>query len=153
MSVSPCEIISRQAQPTVCWRTVAPVTSLPQVLGEAFGLLMGYLGRQGQVPISAPYVAYFNMDMQALQLEVGFPVAQALPAEGAVQSGEIPAGDYASLTHTGPYPTLSEGYQALTEFVTQQGKEPTGIAYEFYLNDASITPAEQLQTQIFFPLK
>lgn len=153
MSVSQCEIESRIAQPTVCRRTVAAVTSLPQILGEAFDVLMNYLGKHDQQPVGAPYVAYFNMDMQALEMEVGFPVAAAMPAEGVVEPGEMPAGHYASVMHTGPYPTLGEAYQTLNEYIVSQGKEATGVAYEVYLNDASITPADLLQTKILFPLK
>jgi effector-binding domain-containing protein len=35
----------------------------------------------------------------------------------------------------------------------ENGYQPTGVAYEVYLNDPDETPPEELQTQIAFPLK
>jgi effector-binding domain-containing protein len=153
MSSYICEIITLPARPTVCYRTTTALSDMPQVLGEAFDLLMQHLGKFGQQPAGAPYVAYFNMDMQALEIEVGFPVTHTIPGAGVVTPGEIPAGRYATLEHTGPYQTLELAYSALTEFIASQGKESTGVAYEFYKNDPSITPQEQLETQILLPLK
>lgn len=153
MNAQLCEIISRPAQPTVCLHTVAPVSELPRVLGEAFDLLMAHLGKHGELPAGAPFVGYCNMDMEALEIEVGFPVSRSLPAEGLIESCEIPAGDYASTVHVGPYQTIERSYTALSEFVAHQGREAAGISYEFYLNDPAITPQDQLQTQILFGLK
>jgi effector-binding domain-containing protein len=148
-----CEIQSRKAQPTVCRQIVTPAADLPKVLGESYGMIMRYLGAQGVQPTGAPYVAYFNMDMQALNIEVGFPVSKPIPPYEQVESGEIPAGEYANTLHAGSYQELKAAYHALTEFVTNQNHEPTGVVYEIYLNDPSITPEDQLKTQILFMLK
>jgi effector-binding domain-containing protein len=113
---------------------------------------MQYLGELGVTPAGAPFVAYFNMDMQDLDMEVGFPVAQPLPGGGEVQSSEIPGGKVATCLHTGPYPEISQAYQALSTWVNENGYKMTGVSYEFYLNDPQETPPEALQTQILFPL-
>lgn len=148
-----CEIQTRPTQPTVCRRTTAAAADLPQVLGESYGMIMGHLSVYGQQPVGAPYVAYFNMDMQALKLEVGFPVAKALPPAGQVEAGEIPEGKYACVMHNGSYQSLGSAYSAINEYIANQGLEATGVVYEIYLNDPSISPEDQLQTQILFQLK
>ncbi len=153
MNDIPCEIQSRQAQPTVCLHTISPVSELPVVLGRAFDQLMAHFNNHNELPSGPPFVAYCNMDMQALEIEVGFPASKPLPAEGVIESCEIPAGDYASTIHVGPYQTIERGYTALSEFIASQGREATGISYEFYLNDPTLTPQDQLQTQVIFMLK
>jgi effector-binding domain-containing protein len=55
--------------------------------------------------------------------------------------------------YIGPYDAMAPAYEALTEFVKASGHEPTGVAYEMYLNDPSQTPGEQPQTLIMLPLK
>jgi effector-binding domain-containing protein len=107
----------------------------------------------GEPPVGAPFVAYYNMDMQALDVEIGIPVARALPGKDTIYAGEIPAGKYATCVHTGPYDAAGAAYTALTQFVMENGYEATGVAYEVYLNDPSNTPPEGLMTQILFPLK
>ena len=40
-----------------------------------------YLAEQSEQPAGAPFVAYYNMDMQNLDVEIGFPVTACLPVE------------------------------------------------------------------------
>ena len=40
----------------------------------------------------------------------------------------------------------------LIAFVEQEGPRPTGVAYEFYLNDPQTTPSAELQTRLVFPV-
>ena len=98
-------------------------------------------------------MAYYNMDMQDLDIEIGFPVSRVLPDKAEVQTSEIPAGKHATCLYTGPYEGLPPAYEALTAWIQAHGYEPTGVAYEHYLNDPATTLPEALQTQIAFPLK
>jgi effector-binding domain-containing protein len=92
------------------------------------------------------------MDMQDLDIEIGFSFAQQLNGEGEVLAGEIPAGKAAKCIHIGPYDQLGAAYDALQQWMTANGHTPSGVAYEFYRNDPQGTPAAELQTQIMFPL-
>jgi effector-binding domain-containing protein len=147
-----CEIIDRPAQPTLSIRTRTSVQDLPQTLGKAFGDISKVLGELGEAPVGAPFVAYYNMDMQDLDIEIGFPVARALPGKFEVQSGMMPAGKAATCLHTGPYDGLGLAYKELNAWVVQNDHKTTGVAYEFYVNDPTNTPPAELQTQLFFPL-
>jgi effector-binding domain-containing protein len=92
------------------------------------------------------------MDMQDLDLEIGFPFAQKLEVEGEVLEGEIPGGKAAECLHVGPYDQVGAAYDALQKWMEANRHTPSGVAYEFYLNDPQITPAAELQTQVVFPL-
>ena len=148
-----CQLLDRPAQPALVIRTRASVQMMPQVLGQAWGAIMQHAGRSGVHPSGPPFVAYHNMDMQDLDLEIGFPFAQQLKGEGEVLAGEIPAGKAAECLHVGPYDQLGAAYDALQQWMTANGYTPSGVAYEFYLNDPQSTPAAELQTQVVFPLK
>ncbi len=148
-----CEIKEQPAQPTLSIRCRTSVQGLPQLLGEAYGRIAAYLAGSGETPAGAPFTAYYNMDMQDLDVEIGFPVSKSLAGKDDIQASEIPGGKLAFALHTGPYSECGLAYEALTQFVKEQGFEATGAAYEFYLNDPQETPQAQLQTQIVFPLK
>jgi effector-binding domain-containing protein len=147
-----CETIDRPAQPVLSIRARTSVQDLPQALGKAYGAIMQYLGELGVPPAGAPFVAYFNMDMQDLDIEIGIPVMQPLSGRGEVQASAIPAGKSATILHTGPYPEVEAAYKALSAWVTENRYTTTGVSYEFYLNDPEQTPQQELQTQILFPL-
>ena len=149
-----CELKEQPAQPTLSIRTRTVVENLPQAIGKAFGdvaqYIMGELREQFAGP---PFTAYYNMDMQDLDVEMGFPVQKKLSGKGDIQSSEIPAGKMATLLYTGPYNEIEPAYNALSQWIQDNGYEPIGVAYEVYLNDPGQTPPEKLQTQIMFPLK
>lgn len=146
------ELRERQSQPTLVIRTRSAVQDMPQVLGQAWGAIMHYAGQKGLQPSGPPFVAYHNMDMQDLDLEIGFPFAKKLDGAGEVLAGEIPGGKAAGCLHVGPYDQLRAAYRALGKWMEANGYTPAGVAYESYLNDPQTTPPEALQTDIFFPL-
>jgi effector-binding domain-containing protein len=148
-----CNLSQKETQPVLSIRTFTTEAALPELFGRALGTVAQYLGELGEAPAGPPFAAYYNMDMQHLDTELGFPVGKALPGRGEVQAGELPGGWQASLVYTGPYAGLGTAYQALTEFVQASGRQATGVALEFYLNSPMDTPAEALQTLIVFPLK
>lgn len=149
----PCEIKEQPAQPTLSIRTRAAVQALPQLLGQSYGAIMQYLGQLGEQPAGMPFAAYFNMDMQDLDVEIGFPVAKRLPDQGSIKAGEIPGGHVATCLYIGPYEACGPAYEALGQYAREHNFTPTGVAYEFYLNDPSAEPKQEPQTLILYPLK
>ncbi|PKM76904.1 MAG: AraC family transcriptional regulator [Firmicutes bacterium HGW-Firmicutes-15] len=147
------EFLEKAAQLVISVRTRSSVENLPQVLGGTYGLIMNYLNEIGAEPAGAPFVGYFNMDMQDLDIEVGFPVAKPLADKGELKSSEIPAGPQVSCMHIGPYNQVESAYNAIMEWIAANGHTSTGVCYEFYLNDPANTPESELLTKIVFMLK
>jgi len=114
---------------------------------------MQYLGQLNEQASGAPFVTYYNMDMQDLDIDIGIPVAKKIADKDDIKLIEIPEGKYASCLYIGPYTGMAPAYELLTKYVEDKGLESTGIAYEMYLNDPAVVPPEKLQTQILFPLK
>jgi len=148
-----CEMREQPAQPVLVVRATTSARELKSVLGQGFGAVARYLGGLGEAPAGPPFVAYHNDDMEHLDLEIGFPVSRPLPGTDDIQAGEIPGGQQAICTFVGPYTEISAAYDTLSRWLRERRLEPTGVVYEFYLNDPAVTPPEQLQTQIVFPLK
>ena len=148
-----CKIEERGDQPVLSIRTRCAVQDLPDVLGRSYGAIAQYLGELGETPAGAPFSAYYNMDMQDLDLEIGFPVSGQLEGKGEIQAEVIPGGKMATCLYVGPYKGIEPAYNALQAFMDDNNSELTGVAYEFYLNDPGETPEEELETQIVFPLK
>ncbi len=125
----------------------------PKCLGYRLAQLHSIWEVWERHPAGAPFVAYFNMDMQNLDIEIGFPVSHPLAGQGNIQPNQIFGGKLATCLYVGPYSDVGPAYDALTKFVKDKGVEATGVAYEFYLNDPQTVQPSELQTQIYFPLK
>ncbi|MDP3046637.1 MAG: GyrI-like domain-containing protein [Chloroflexota bacterium] len=146
-----CEITSQPAQPTLSVRTRAAVQDLPATMGRCFGEIVTYVTTLGGQLVGPAYAAHFNMDMADLDAEIGFGLAGPLPGQGEIAATWLPGGQVASTVHEGPYDGVGPAYEALTAYVQAQGRQPTGVAYEYYLNDSSQLN-EPPRTRVVVPL-
>lgn len=148
-----CEVKEQSTQPALTIRKKTSVQNISQVLGKAYGEIIMHIMGLGEQPSGPPFVAYYNTDMQNLDIEIGFPVSKRLSGEGDIKASEIPGGIFATCLYMGPYNEIEPAYNALIQWIKDNGYESEGIAYEIYLNDPRETPPQKLKTQIMFPLK
>lgn len=148
-----CGLVDQPLQPVISMRFRTPAEKLPQALSKTYQTIMKYLDELGEDPPAAPFSAYYNMDMQDLDVEAGFLVWEKLPEKNGIQSSQIPSGKYAVCIHTGAYNKIEAAYDALMNWVKEKGYTPTGISYELYWNDPTITPEDELKTRLMFPLE
>ncbi|NWJ96274.1 MAG: GyrI-like domain-containing protein [Chloroflexi bacterium] len=151
--LSEITIKEQPTQPTLSLRTRTTVQDLPQLVGRVYGAVTQYLGELGEPPAGPPFVIYYNMDLQDLDLELGFPVSKVFPGKGEIKASEFPGGRVATCLYTGPYPECGSAYEALGQWVKDKGYETTGLAYEVYLNSPAEVSPQDLETVISFPLK
>jgi effector-binding domain-containing protein len=147
------EMVETAEQPVLAVRTVTAVGNLPQVLGQAFQAVAAYIGGLGEQPADAPFVAYYNMDMENLNIEIGFPVSKVLPGQGEIIPDVIPAGKKSTCLYKGPYQEMVPVYDGMNKWLSDNGHEPTGVVYEFYYNSPMEVPESELLTKIVFLLK
>jgi effector-binding domain-containing protein len=140
-------------QPTLVMRSTMPVGKLPEFFGKAYGGIMAYLTEMSDYPAGMPFAAYYNLDMNAMDVEAGFPVTHKILGKDEIQSGMIPGGKFLSTLHIDSYDSLKTAYDALAQWARDNGYEPTGVAYEYYLNDPSSDPSIKPETEIRFPVK
>lgn len=148
------ELTEQPEQPVLSIRTRTAVANLPQELGKAYGAIIGYLHEIGEEPLgAAAFAAYYNMDMEDLDVEMGFQVAKPLAGRGEIKASVIPAGQQVSCLYKGPYNEMEPVYNAMSQWMKDNGHTPTGVFYEFYYNSPLEVPEKELLTKIVFPLK
>ena len=138
-------------QPTLVMRAIVSVGKLPEFFGKAYRGIMSYLGELGENHAGMPFDAYFNIDMNALDVEAGFPVARDIKGKGDIKAGIIPGGKFISTIHIEAYDSIKPAYYALAQWAKDNGYESTGVAYEYYLNDPTADPFIKPETEIRFP--
>lgn len=147
------ELIDEKEQPVLSMRTRTSVDKLPQELGKAYGAIVRYIEEIGEKTEGPAFAAYYNMDMNDLDVEMGFLVPKPIPGKGEIRANVIPAGKQAVYLYKGPYAEMEPAYNALTAWIAEKGYVPTGVSYEFYYNSPMEVPESELLTKIMFPLK
>jgi effector-binding domain-containing protein len=148
-----CKITEEQDMPFLKIRTRTPVEELPVVLGKYFGQIIAYMHETSIKMSGAPFVAYYNMDMSDLEIDVCVPVAVETKGNGNILADKLGRGNYVSTLHIGPYHQVEGAYKAITEYIQVNNIDITGVAYEFYLNDPQEVKEEELQTQVMFKIQ
>ncbi len=148
MIVSGPKIDERKEQPYMGIRTQTPMKGMSKVVTKLFKEMNAWVKKEGMEAAGAPFLRFHVIDMVGkMDIEVGMPVATALPNTERVTAGVIPAGRYASLVYTGSGYT---GNKTLVEWAKANGiawdrwDDPNGDAfrsrYESYLTDPKVEP-------------
>lgn len=147
------EMKDRPAQRTLAIRTHSPVQDLPVVIPQTMQKIGDYLAQTKQSTNDIPFVGYYNMDMQNLDVEIGFLSSGNASGQGSIQTGTIPAGKAATVMHIGSYATIGNAHEFLHKWMEANGYQSVNGYYEIYLNDPADTPEDQLKTEIFTLVK
>ncbi|OZB85651.1 MAG: hypothetical protein B7X41_05685 [Microbacterium sp. 14-71-5] len=130
-------------------------------LGSTFDAAFGALGKAiaaGSLTPSGPAVAVYRGDpMEVFDLDVGFPVDEALSASLTVDgleivAAELPSGPALATTVIGPYDGLGEAWARLAGESTALGHSPAGVWIEVYVSDPSVTAPAELRTDLILPV-
>jgi len=149
--ISNIEVLQKNEQPTLSIRTRTQVEKLPILIGESYGKMAAYLKETDQFLADVPFVAYHNMDMQDLDVEMGFPLSQPLPGRDDIKAGCLSAGKVVFCMYRGPYSEIEPTYNEMAKWIEDHGYKAAGTSYEYYYNDTEFPESEAL-TMIVMPV-
>lgn len=147
------EVKYEEAKPVLSMRTRTAVGDLPQKLGQAYTKIVEYVQEIGVEGLELAFAAYYNMDMENLDVEMGFLLSKRLPGKGDIVANELPAGKQATYLYKGPYAEMAPVYDAMARWLDSEGHSTTGVCYEYYFNSPLEVPESELLTRIVMPLK
>jgi effector-binding domain-containing protein len=132
----------------------APVTmaTIGDGVGRAFGVLMEHGGRTGAQWAGPPFILYPEACDGEFEITVCMPVVPGADGGDAVTLERVPGGLVATTVHVGPYSEVGKAYTALQKWMTDNGRRPAGMVREIYLNDPNTVAAEELLTEIDWPI-
>ncbi|MGE5405953.1 MAG: GyrI-like domain-containing protein [Candidatus Saccharibacteria bacterium] len=142
------EILDIPAMPVRSRRVM--MTDFPMGLPALMGGIFSEIQAAGKMPAGAPILLYHdeNYDPKNVDVECAWPVD-----DPALATGTLPAVRAMRYVHVGPYTTLEPVYNALMGWVTENGYKTLCPMREVYPNDPSVTPPEELITEIIFPVE
>ena len=137
----------RKAQPYVGIRSRVTAQELGTVLPPLSDEVYAWLKKKGVEPSGPPFWRYLIVDMEKkLEIDVGLPVASAIPGDGRILADILPAGRYATAVHTGHPDELEGATAALLDWAEKRGiewwldGERWAGRIEWYLSDPAAEP-------------
>ena len=128
-------------------------------VGQAWDAVCMHLGKEGLLGPDARFIGVCYDDPEVtppekIRYDACVTVGPDFQAEGPVGIQILAGGDYARVTHEGPYERLNETYAWLFgQWLPQSAYDLRGEpSLEFYLNDPHSTDPEDLLTDIYAPI-
>jgi effector-binding domain-containing protein len=140
-------------QPAAVVRAEVPMAELRQVFDRGFPAVLQAVQSQGAAIVGPPFGYYPRMPGETVAVLVGFPVAGPITAQGDVEPFELPGGPAVTGTHVGPYETMTQTYEQLMAWTTDEGLTLAAGMWESYVSDPGAEPDPATwRTLIVWPL-
>ncbi len=120
-------------------------------MGQAIGSILPLIEQNASYPASGPVVCFHNMQLETLDVEIGFLLAQPIEATGEITAQSVPTRTVATTIDRGVYEQQDPTLEELMAWIPANGFEPAGGIYYHYLNGDEV-PQECL-TEMFIPVK
>ena len=131
-----------------------------EALGRTWDRLLFWAGQRG---LLGPRTKLLGIDHDnphvtppdKLRYDACLATDKPVEPEGEIGTQEIPGGEYAVVTHKGPYERLPETYAHLYgQWLPNSGREPAELpSFQHYLTTPRETPPDDLVTDIYVPLR
>lgn len=147
-----------EPQPFVGIRAVTTIDELSDTLNDLLTDVWAHLNTQPHVTVGPAIVRYHGHSGDApgppaIDVEAGFPVAEAVPDGSRARRVTLPGGRAATTLHWGPYAGLPESWDALEAWMKAEGFAPAGPRWEIYWVDPSQAQDDsELRTELVWPL-
>lgn len=140
-------------QATLIMKTDTTLDKLPTFFTHSYSVITGFIKKMGLHAKPTPFSRYHKYAPPQVEVEAGFLLSTATAGEGEIIAGTIPGGEYAMLTHIGPYEKLGPAYEALHNWMKANKKLESGAPYELYIDAPGVAPVEKLRTEIYYPFR
>lgn len=147
------QVIETEPQAAVAIRKVTSANNLPTVVEEVFSAIVEYISKKEGLSLGPAFIAYYSMDENNLEVEIGFPVSEEIPGEGEIICTEIPGGKRVVGYYKGAYAYMTYLYDEMLKWILLKGLEPSSLVYEYYFNSPQDVPENELLTKVEFLLK
>ena len=149
--MSEFEFRSMPRQDTAVVVVTTSTAKIGETMGEAYGKVFAALGKAGVAPAGPTMCKYTAFSSDSVTYEAGVPVATRFVGEGEVVGSDVGGCVAAVGTHVGPYGQLAQTYGRMQGWLEGQGKTPSAVMWESYLDDPDETAPSELRTEIYWP--
>ncbi|MDG2222718.1 MAG: GyrI-like domain-containing protein [Rubripirellula sp.] len=137
-------------------RNSATITQIGPVMEKVLHEVDTVMQSTGMTPASEAVSIYHpvNLKQGRFEFTTGFPVSSAVVAPAGLQCIQIPAGKFLHVRHTGSYDNLGNAWSGIYQYArAKKLKIAKRDGFEIYRNNPNETPANELVTDVYVPLK
>ncbi len=128
------------ASEAVAIRAELPMSEMQGFFNEAFLELSEAIRKAGATPVGPPFVRYYAMTPERVDLEAVMTCDKPVQAGGRVKPLHLDAAQAAIVRHVGRYDKMKPAYDAITQWMANNGKHASEAPREVYVTTAAEVP-------------
>ncbi len=146
----------RLKQTPACWtisirKTINFMEEYAAFFGESLSRIDAFLSANGVLTSSPAMACFHNMELERLDVTVGYHIAQELSGQGDIACQSCPVRKVVTAIDMGPYAQQDATLLELFGFIEAQKLAMQGPIYYYYLNEPNRPESEYL-TEMSIPV-
>lgn len=136
-------------------RSADDANAIGVAVSVALSRISGFMNAQG-VQQAGPALAIHHGRQEdgTLAVDAAVPVDRSdIPVAAPLRAGQLPAGRAVRARYQGPYAGLPAVHEQVRAYLAAAGLAQDGPAWERYLGEPGTTPATELVTEVYYPVK
>lgn len=121
-------------------------------MSNATNDILALIEEKNILPSSGPTVCFHNIELESLDVEIGYEIAISIESRGDVISHILPSRIVVTTIDRGPYEKQDPTLEELMKWIPKNGFVANGGIYYHYLNDENQPQNEHL-TEMYIPVK
>ena len=113
--------------------------------------ILALIEEKKTLPSSGPIVCFHNIELETLDVEVGYEIALPVEPRGDVTAHILPSRIIATTIDRGPYEKQDATLDELMKWISENSFVANGGIYYHYLNDEKQSQNEYL-TEMYIPV-
>ena len=128
-------------------------TEIGPAMGKAYKEIIDYLSKKGLKISGKPFSIYYNSESDEWDVLAALPIDDEIESANNFETGVLPAGHSAMISHFGNYDNLPATYHIIRDWLENENYQIIGNSWEVYINDPGSEPdSTKWETRIFFPV-
>lgn len=130
-------------------------TAIIAGLAVAYLEVTAFMELNGLVRQGPPLAIIRRWGPTTYEFDAAIPISSATAntKDSNVQVGETYGGRVVRAVHKGPYKTRTRTHEQVRAFLAARGLEQNGDPWEEFVSDPGSTPADELVTHIYYPIR
>jgi len=135
-------------------RVTCTMDEIEASMSQSFELLMAEASKAGVQITGAPFTIWYQWDGDTFEFDSCIPVSGTINATGDIRNIRSYGGKVISLVHTGHYNDSGYSWEALENYLKENGLESNGDPWEVYLTNPQQEPDPmKWMTELVWPVK
>jgi effector-binding domain-containing protein len=121
-------------------RSTVPMAELQDFFNRSFLEMAQLVRSSGAIAVGPPFVRYYSVTPEAADVETVITCDKKVEGRGRVRSIHLDASEAAIVRHVGRYDKMKPAYEAIQQWMNNNGKHPTEAPREVYVTTIAEVP-------------